>query len=144
MAAPAPTVRIPVNTQALEKIPEAFRGTIYETASYTVDHYYNSTLRDLQEIETRIPKNVMESSMGMTFTVVLALHRSISWSRARLEEIKGEHHATLAALASAQQQEQDEKAARATAQAELEACRSKLLVAESTKVALVTAKVELE
>ncbi|XP_062076180.1 uncharacterized protein LOC133780476 [Humulus lupulus] len=103
--APTPTVRIPVNTQALEKIPEAFRGTVYKTASYTVDHYYNATPRDLQEIETRSPENVMESSLGMTLTAALALHRSIARSRARFDEIKGEFQTAQAALVSAQQQE---------------------------------------
>ena len=74
LGALAPTVRIPVNTQALEKIPKAFRGTFYETASYTVDHYYNATLRDLREIETRSPENVMESSLGMTLMVSSLYH----------------------------------------------------------------------
>ena len=61
-------MHVPVNTQALEKIPEAFRGTVYEIATYMVDHCYNATPRDLWEIETRSPENVMESSLGMTLT----------------------------------------------------------------------------
>ena len=69
LPAPTPTVRVPVNAQALEKIPEVFRGTVYETATYMVDHCYNATPRDLREIETRSPENVMESSLGMTLTI---------------------------------------------------------------------------
>ncbi|XP_062079631.1 uncharacterized protein LOC133784187 [Humulus lupulus] len=86
-----PEVCVPVNPRALEKIPDIFRGTVYETASYTVDHYYNAAERDLRAIETRSPENVMESSLGMALTGVLALHRSISRSRARLEDMRGEH-----------------------------------------------------
>ncbi|XP_062114997.1 uncharacterized protein LOC133829064 [Humulus lupulus] len=132
--APTPTVRIPVNTQALEKLPEAFRGTVYETASCTVEHYYNATPRDLREIETRSPENVMESSLGMNITATLALHRSIAQSRARFDEIKGEFQTAQAALTSALQQERDAKAALTT-------------VKESEKVAqvaLAAAKADLE
>ena len=64
-------MRILVNTQALEKLLKVFRGTVYETASYTVEHYYNATSRDLRKIETRSPENVMESLLGMTLTVSL-------------------------------------------------------------------------
>ncbi|XP_062112806.1 uncharacterized protein LOC133823963 [Humulus lupulus] len=155
---PTPIVHIPVNTQALEKILEVFRGTVYETASYTVDHYYNATPRDLREIETRSPENVMEFSLGMTLTAALALHRSIARSRARIDEIRGEFQAAQAALASAQQEEKNakvaltaakesEKAAQvalAAAKAELEAARAKQLEAEAAQVALATAKTELE
>ncbi|XP_062099272.1 uncharacterized protein LOC133805179 [Humulus lupulus] len=153
-----PTVRIPVNTQALEKIPEAFRGTVYEIATYMVDHCYNATPRDLREIETRSLENVMESSLGITLTAALALHRSIARSKARFDEVKGEFQTTQAALASAQQQERDAKAALmaaresekvtqaalVAAQADLEANRAKLLEAEATQVALDATKVELE
>ncbi|XP_062073331.1 uncharacterized protein LOC133777653 [Humulus lupulus] len=139
-----PEVRVPMNSRALEKIPGVFRGTVYETASYTVDHYYNASTRDLQEIETRSPKNVMESSLGMTLTGALALHQSISRSRARLEEMRSEHQNALAALATAKKQEHDAKDALATARDELDASRPKLLEAESTKVALDAARVELE
>ena len=75
MSAPAPGVRVLVNPQALEKIPEVFRGTVYETATYMVDHCYNATSRDLREIEMRSPEHVMESSLGMTLTVSLSYHR---------------------------------------------------------------------
>ncbi|XP_062114991.1 uncharacterized protein LOC133829036 [Humulus lupulus] len=115
LPAPVPTVRIPVNTQALEKIPEAFRGTVYETATYMVDHCYNATPKDLREIETRSPENVMESSLGMTLTAALALHRSIARSWARFDEVKGEFQTAKADLMSTQQQERDAKAALATA-----------------------------
>ncbi|XP_062109623.1 uncharacterized protein LOC133821176 [Humulus lupulus] len=139
-----PEVRVSMNPRALEKIPDVFRGTIYETASYTVDHYYNATPRDLREIETRSLENVMESSLGMTLTASLALHRSISRSRARLEEMRSEHQTALAALATTQKQEQDAKDALAAVRAELDASRPKLLEAESTKVALDAVKVDLE
>ncbi|XP_062087086.1 uncharacterized protein LOC133793848 [Humulus lupulus] len=86
----------------------------------------------------------MESSLGMTLTVTLALHRSISRSRAKLEEMRSEHQTALAALATDQKQEQDAKDTLATVQAELDASRPKLLEAESTKVALDAARVELE
>ncbi|XP_062093257.1 uncharacterized protein LOC133799037 [Humulus lupulus] len=158
LSAPTPGVRVLVNPQALEKVPEVFRGTVYETATYMVDHCYNATPRDLLEIETRSPENVMESSLGMTLTVALALHRSISRSRARIEEIRGEHQAAQVALASAQQQERDAKAAleaarenervaqaaSVAAQTELEASRAKLQEAEATRVALDTVKIEVE
>ncbi|XP_062098941.1 uncharacterized protein LOC133804833 [Humulus lupulus] len=131
---PTPTMRIPVNTQALQKIPEAFRGTVYETASYTVEHYYNATPRDLREIETRSPENVMESSLGMTLTAALALHCSIAQSRARIDEIRGEFQTAQAPLASAQQQEQSAKVA-LTAAKESE---------KAAQFALAAAKTELE
>ena len=69
LATAAPEVRIPVDPQALEKIPDVFWGTVYETATYTVDHYYGATERDLRAIETRSPESVMESSLGMALTV---------------------------------------------------------------------------
>ncbi|XP_062114439.1 uncharacterized protein LOC133825525 [Humulus lupulus] len=158
LPAPTPTVRIPVNTQALEKIPKAFRGTVYETASYTVDHYYNATPRDLWEIETRSPENVMESSLGMTHTAALALHHSIARSRARFDEIRGEFQTAQAALASAKQQEQNAKAALTAAKesekavqvampaakAELEVARAKQMETEAAQVTLAAAKAELE
>ncbi|XP_062079632.1 uncharacterized protein LOC133784189 [Humulus lupulus] len=64
-----PEVRIPVDPRALEKIPDVFRGTVYETASYAVDHFYRFTERELRAIETRSPDGVMESSLGMALTV---------------------------------------------------------------------------
>ena len=68
---PAPTVCIPVNAQDLEKIPDTFRGTVYETVSYTVEHYYKANPKDLREIEARSPENVIESALGMNLTVSL-------------------------------------------------------------------------
>ena len=65
----ASDVRIPVNPQDLEKIPEAFRGTVYESANYAVSHIYKFTEKELRAIETMSPVGVMESSMGMTLTV---------------------------------------------------------------------------
>ncbi|XP_062101477.1 uncharacterized protein LOC133807277 [Humulus lupulus] len=145
---PTPTVRIPVNTQALEKLPETFRGTVYETASYMVEHYYNATLRDLREIEMRSLENVMESSLGMNLTTALALHRSIAWSRARFDEIKGEFQTAQAALSSALQQERDAKAAltavkenEKVAQVALTATKTDL---EAAQGALATTKIDLE
>ena len=65
----APDVRIPVDPQDLEKIPEAFRGTVYESANYAVNHIYKFTEKELRAIETLSPVGVMESSMSMTLTV---------------------------------------------------------------------------
>ena len=62
-------VRIPVNPQDLEKIPEAFRGTVYESANYAVSHIYKFTEKELRAIETMSLVGIMESSMGMTLTV---------------------------------------------------------------------------
>ena len=62
-------VRIPVNPQDLEKIPEAFRGTVYESANYAVNHIYKFTEKELRAIETMSPVDVMDSSMSMTLTV---------------------------------------------------------------------------
>ncbi|XP_062095517.1 uncharacterized protein LOC133801350 [Humulus lupulus] len=148
LMAVVPYVRIPMDPQALEKIPDVFRGTVYETASYAVDHFYRATERDLRAIEARSLENVMDSSLGMALTSDLALHRSISRSRARLEEMRGEHQTVLAAhqtalvtLQTAQQKEKDAKDALA---AELNEARPKLQEAEATKAALVAALVELD
>ena len=62
-------VRIPVNPQDLEKIPEAFRGTVYESANYAVSHIYKFTEKELRAIETMSPVGVLESSLGMAMTV---------------------------------------------------------------------------
>ena len=64
-----PEVRIPMDPQNLEKIPDVFRGTVYETASYAVNHFYRFNERELRAIETRSPVGVMESSLGMALTV---------------------------------------------------------------------------
>ena len=64
-----PEVHIPVDPQDLEKIPDVFRGTVYETASYAVSHFYQFNERELRAIETRSPVGVLESSLGMALTV---------------------------------------------------------------------------
>ena len=69
LAAAAPDVRIPVDPRALEKMPEAFRGTVYESASYAISHFYNIREKELQAIETTSPVRVIESAMDMTLTV---------------------------------------------------------------------------
>ena len=51
---PTPLVRITVNAQDLEKIPDTFRGMVYEIASYTVEHYYKAKPKDLWEIEASV------------------------------------------------------------------------------------------
>ena len=72
-AAAAPGVRIPVDPQHLDKIPEAFRGTVYESASYAVNHFYQLKEKELRAIETTSPVRVIESSMDMTLTVRYSL-----------------------------------------------------------------------
>ncbi|XP_062079724.1 uncharacterized protein LOC133784364 [Humulus lupulus] len=91
--APAATVRILVDPQDLEKIPEAFWGILYETASHMVGHAYRATLRDLRMIEEQCTENVLESSLGMTFTSTLAQHRSIARARARNDELQAKLNA---------------------------------------------------
>ena len=54
-AVAAPGVRIPVDPQDLEKIPEAFRGTVYESASYAVGRFYKLKEKDLRAIEATSP-----------------------------------------------------------------------------------------
>ena len=73
LAAPAPGIRIPVDPQHLDKIPEAFRGTVYESASYAVNHFYKLKEKELRAIETTSPVRVIESSMDMTLTVRCSL-----------------------------------------------------------------------
>ena len=73
LAAPAPGIRIPVDPQHLDKIPEAFRGTVYESASYAVNHFYQLKEKELRAIETTSPVRVIESSMDMTLTVRYSL-----------------------------------------------------------------------
>ncbi|XP_062099180.1 uncharacterized protein LOC133805093 [Humulus lupulus] len=93
----------------------------------------------------------MESSLGMALTGALALHRSISRSKAWLEVMRGEHQAvlaaqqtTLAALKIAQKQEHEAKDALAAARAELDASRPKLQEVEATKAVLEAVTAELE
>ncbi|XP_062103013.1 pectinesterase inhibitor 10-like [Humulus lupulus] len=102
----AATVRITVNPQDLELIPDTIRGTVYETTNYSVEHFYKAKPTDLRAIEERNPENVMEYSLGMNLTVVLALHRNISRARSRNEEIKVELTTAQAALAASEQNEQ--------------------------------------
>ncbi|XP_062099277.1 uncharacterized protein LOC133805182 [Humulus lupulus] len=87
-AAVAPGVRITVDAQDLEKIPEAFRGTVYESASYAVKHFYKFKEKELRAIETLSPVHVIESSMDMTLTGIAAVHRGIARTRAQLEEMR--------------------------------------------------------
>ena len=68
-AAVVPDVRISVDPQDLEKIPEAFRGMVYESASYAVSRFYKLKEMELRAIETTSPVRVIESSMDMTLTV---------------------------------------------------------------------------
>ena len=69
-AAVAPGVRIPVDPQDLKNIPEAFRGTVYESASYAVGRFYKLKEKDLRAIEATSPVRVIESLMDMTLTVI--------------------------------------------------------------------------
>ena len=69
MAIASSEVRIPVDPQDLEKIPEAFRGTVYETTNYAVSHIYKFNKKELRAIKTRSPVGVTESSLGMALTV---------------------------------------------------------------------------
>ncbi|XP_062074945.1 uncharacterized protein LOC133778950 [Humulus lupulus] len=112
---------------------------------------------EMKAVEAKHAKELIHPTVIKSIAA-LALHRSISWSRARIEEIRGEHQAAQVALATAQQQERDAKAALETtrenervaqaasvaAQTKLEASQIKLQEAEATKVALATAKIELE
>ena len=54
-AAAAPGIRIPVDPQDLDKIPEAFWGTVYESASYAVSHFYKLKEKELRAIEMTSP-----------------------------------------------------------------------------------------
>ncbi|XP_062097476.1 uncharacterized protein LOC133803443 [Humulus lupulus] len=134
---PAPTVRIPVNAKDLEQIPDTFRGTIYETANHTVEHFYKAKPTDLRAIEERSPENVMESVLGMNLIAVLAQHRSIARARAKNEELKAELQtaqaalsASQAALAAAQQGELSAKAALTAAQEGEQAAKAALTAAQ--------------
>ncbi|XP_062086181.1 uncharacterized protein LOC133792292, partial [Humulus lupulus] len=66
---PTTTVRIPINPQDLEKIPDTFRGTLYETGNHMVEHVYKANPRDLRTLEERSPENVLEYALGMTLKV---------------------------------------------------------------------------
>ncbi|XP_062116070.1 uncharacterized protein LOC133830161 [Humulus lupulus] len=130
----ASDVRIPVNPQDLEKIPEAFRGTVYESANYAVNHIYKFTEKELRAIETMSPVGVMESSMGMTLTGVVALHRSIVRAKTQLEDMRTEHQASL-------QEAKATKDALATSKAELEKTHSKV---QELETSLATSRTDLE
>ena len=58
-----------METQDLDKILEAFRGIVYETATHMVGHAYKASTRDLRAIEERSLEDVLESAMGMNLTV---------------------------------------------------------------------------
>ncbi|XP_062104894.1 uncharacterized protein LOC133816381 [Humulus lupulus] len=124
-------VRIPVNPQDLEKIPEAFRGTVYESANYAVNHIYKFTEKELRAIETMSPVGVLESSLGMAMTSVVALHRSIVRTKTQLGDMRDEHQTTLQAA----------KDALAASQVELEKSRSEIQERESS---LATSKTDLD
>ncbi|XP_062095900.1 uncharacterized protein LOC133801670 [Humulus lupulus] len=136
-----PEVRIPVDPQDLEKIPDVFRGTVYETANYAVSHFYRFNERELRAIETRSPVGVLESSLGMALTSALALHRSIARTKAQLEDMRGEHQAVVATHQTSLQTTKD---ALAAAQAELEEAHLKLQEVKATKAALAAARAELD
>ena len=74
----------------------------------------------------------------------LALHWSISRSRSRLDDMRGEHQTVLATLETTKKQAQEAKDALKIVQAELDASRPKLQEAEATKAALAAARTELE
>ncbi|XP_062076202.1 uncharacterized protein LOC133780545 [Humulus lupulus] len=112
----AATVRIPVDPQDLERIPEAFQRILYETASHMVGHAYKASSRDLRTIEERSPKNILESALGMTLTSALAQHRSIARARARNDELQAEINVAKIALIAAQESEQAAKVAFAATQ----------------------------
>ncbi|XP_062079580.1 uncharacterized protein LOC133784077 [Humulus lupulus] len=133
-AAVASDVRIPINPQNLEKIPEAFRGTVYESANYAVDHIYKFTEKELRAIETMSPVDIMESSMGMTLTGVIALHRSIARAKTQLEDMRTEHQAIL-------QEVKVTKDALTTSKAELEKTRLKV---QELETSLATSRKDLE
>ncbi|XP_062101151.1 uncharacterized protein LOC133807038 [Humulus lupulus] len=131
-------VRIPVYPQDLEKIPEAFRGTVYESANYAVSHIYKFNEKELRPIETRSPVGVVESSLGMALTSVVALHRSIARTKAQLEEMRSEHQAVVASHQTSLQAATD---ALAAAQAELKETCPKL---QELETALATSRADLD
>ncbi|XP_062083600.1 uncharacterized protein LOC133789997 [Humulus lupulus] len=127
-------VRIPVNPQDLEKIPEAFRGTVYESANYAVSHIYKFTEKELRAIETMSPVDVMDSSMSMTLMGVVALHRSIIRARIQLDDMRTEHQATL-------QKVKATKDALTTSKVKLEKTRLKV---QELETSLATSQADLE
>ncbi|XP_062073938.1 uncharacterized protein LOC133778132 [Humulus lupulus] len=131
-------LRIPVNPQDLEKIPEAFRGMVYESANYTVSHIYKFNEKELRAIETRSPVGMLESSLGMALTSFVALQWSIARTKTQLEEMRNEHQA---AVATHQTSLQTAKDALAASQAELEETRPKL---QELETALATARAVLD
>ncbi|XP_062088134.1 uncharacterized protein LOC133794765 [Humulus lupulus] len=145
---PTPAVRVPVNAQDLEEIPDTFWGMVYETASYTVEHFYKANPKDLREIEARSPENVIESAVGMNLTVTLALYCSVARSRARNDELRGElqtaQAAAQVALATAQQQEQSAKAALTAAQEGEQAAQASLATVKAELVEARAKQLEAE
>ncbi|XP_062114037.1 uncharacterized protein LOC133825057 [Humulus lupulus] len=145
---PVATIRIPVNPQDLELIPDTFRGTIYKTANYSMEHFYKAKPNDLRAIEEKIPENVMESALGINLTAVLAQHHRISRARARNEELKAELTAAQAAIAASQQSKQSAKAALAVAHASEQTAKAALTTTRegkhAAKAALVALQAKLE
>ncbi|XP_062078111.1 uncharacterized protein LOC133782758 isoform X1 [Humulus lupulus] len=139
-------VRIPVNPQDLEKIPEAFRGTVYESANYAASHIYRFTEKELRAIETLSPVGVLESSLGMAMTRAVALHRSIVRTKTQLEDMRSEHQTTLQAakdaLAASQVElekthsnVQELEASLATSRTDLDAAKTEVQVAQAAQEA---------
>ncbi|XP_062102835.1 uncharacterized protein LOC133813010 [Humulus lupulus] len=124
-------VRIPVNPQDLEKIPEAFWGTVYESTNYAVSHIYKFTEKELRAIETMSPVGGLESSLDMAMTSVVALHRSIIRTKTQLGDMRDEHQTTLQAA----------KDALAASQVELEKTRLKV---QELKTSLATSRTNLD
>ncbi|XP_062119566.1 uncharacterized protein LOC133834070 [Humulus lupulus] len=126
---PTATVRILINAQDLEQIPDTFRGTVYEMEN--LEHFYKAEPNNLRAIEERIPENV-----------VLAQHRSISRARTRNDELKAELQTAQAAfivaqaaLVASQQSEQSAKAVLAAAQADEQAAKAALTTAQEAEQA---------
>ncbi|XP_062103415.1 uncharacterized protein LOC133814475 [Humulus lupulus] len=141
---PAATVQIPVDPQDLKKIPEAFQGIIYETASHMVGHAYRASSRDFRTIEERSPENVMESSMGMNLTFVLAQYRSIARVRARNDELRAELNAGNTTLTAAQEAEQVTKTALAAAHKNEHEAKAALVSSQESELAAKTALIALQ
>ncbi|XP_062119977.1 uncharacterized protein LOC133834394 [Humulus lupulus] len=133
-ATAVPDVRIPVDHQDLERMPEAFRGTVYESASYAVSHFYKLKERELRAIESTSPIRVMESSMDMTLTGIAAVYRGIARTKAQLEGMEADRQTAL-------QEAQEAKDALAASKAELKKIRSKN---QELKNSLTASRTDLE
>ncbi|XP_062080199.1 uncharacterized protein LOC133784951 [Humulus lupulus] len=127
-----PIVQIPVESQDLEKIPEAFWGIVHETSTHMVGHAYKANARVLRAIEERSLEDVLESSMGMNLTSVLDQYRSIACVKARNKENRAE-------LATAKESEQAAKAALTVAQKIEHAAKAALISSQESEHASKTA-----